>query len=245
MDSPGGGGLPCAGGTRPKRGEQAADTGGKTLVDKTILCFGDSNTHGTVAIADLQERRRFDRRDRWPTVMAQALGAGWEVIPEGHPGRTAVFDDPVEGAHKNGLTMLPALLETHRPIDLVIVMLGTNDAKARFAAPAFDIARGIERVARAILASDSGPDGKAPAVLLASPVPLIETGVLGPVFAGGAAKSAELAPLLQEAAARIGAGFIDLGQSAKADPTDGIHLSAAAQAAIGQAMAGAVRRMFG
>ncbi|WP_172300472.1 SGNH/GDSL hydrolase family protein [Pseudoruegeria sp. HB172150] len=212
--------------------------------DKVILCFGDSNTHGTVAMDSVMDRRRFSKNQRWPNVMATELDSGWEVIAEGHPGRTAVFDDPVEGAHKNGLTVLPSLLETHRPIDLVIVLLGTNDTKARFSANAFDIAKALERVVRAINSSDAGPDCRAPRVLLAAPVPVVETGPIAPMFEGAAAKARALGPLLAQAAARCGAGFIDLASVAEVDPTDGVHLSAGSQAAIGRAMAETVRAMF-
>ena len=71
------------------------------------------------------------RDERWAGRLARLL-PDWEVIAEGHPGRTTVHDDPVEGAHRNGLTVLPALLESHRPVDVVLVMLGTNDLKERF-----------------------------------------------------------------------------------------------------------------
>lgn len=211
---------------------------------RSVLCFGDSNTHGTMAMRDLTDRGRFARAQRWPSVMAVTLGDGYEVIAEGHPGRNAVFDDPVEGEHKNGLRILPALLESHRPLDLVIVMLGTNDLKARFSVPASDIAIGLERLVAAIRQSDAGPEGAAPGVLLAAPVPVEEVGFLGDMFAGGAAKSRALPPLLADVAARQNVGFINLAPVAQVDPVDGIHLSAKAQAAIGAAMAGAVQRMF-
>ena len=211
---------------------------------RTVLCFGDSNTHGTRAIARWGDRGRFDHAARWPSVMAKQLGEGWEVIAEGHPGRTAVFDDPVEGAHKNGLRALPVLLESHKPLDLVIVMLGTNDLKARFGVPASDIALGLERIVQAIRLSDAGPEGAAPRVLLAAPVPVIETGVLETMFAGGAEKARALPPLLAEVAARQGTGFFDLAPVAVVDTTDGVHLGTAAQAAIGRAMAQAVTELF-
>ncbi len=211
---------------------------------RTVLCFGDSNTHGTAAMADLTDLRRFDPAARWPNVMARQLGSRWDVIAEGQPGRNAVFDDPVDGAHKNGLRILPALLETHRPIDLVIVALGTNDLKARFSLPVSDIALGIERLVRAIVASDAGSDFKPPRVLLSAPVPIEEVGFLGDIFEGGAKKSRALPRLLAEVAQRQNAGFIDLGCVAEIDPLDGIHLDAEGQAAVGRAMAEAVESLF-
>ena len=211
---------------------------------RTVLCFGDSNTHGTPAMGEIDERRRFDRAERWPAIMASRLGCDWEVIAEGQPGRNAVFDDPIEGEHRNGLRVIPALLETHRPIDLVIVALGTNDLKARFSAPVSDIALGLERLVSVIRASDAGPNLSSPQVLLAAPAPIVEAGFLGDMFAGGAAKSRALPPLLVEVAQRQKVGFIDLGRVVEVDPVDGVHLTSKGQAAVGAAMAEAVRKMF-
>ena len=83
-------------------------------MNRTILCFGDSNTHGTKPMPDLNGAGRFDHAARWPSVMGQALGQGFEVISEGHPGRTTVHDDPMEGDYRNGIRVLPALLESHK-----------------------------------------------------------------------------------------------------------------------------------
>ena len=214
------------------------------MTDRSILCFGDSNTHGTKAMRSNVDRRRFVKELRWPDVMAAALGPEFSVIAEGHPGRTAVFDDPVEGAHKNGLRALPMLLESHRPLDLVIIMLGTNDLKVRFGVPAADIALAIDRLVVEVLKSDAGPKSMAPRVLVAAPVPILETGFLGEMFAGGAAKSRALAGHLKAVADRRRAGFVDLGAVAEVDPVDGIHLTAKAMAAIGVAMTSAVQGMF-
>lgn len=208
---------------------------------RTVLCFGDSNTHGARALRTVVDRRRFDKPMRWTSIMAQSLGAQFDVISEGHPGRTAVFDDPIDGAHRNGLRMLQTALESHRPLDLVIVMLGTNDLKARFNASAHDIALGIQRLVLDIRRSDSGPDGAAPRVLLVAPVPVIETGFLGETFAGAAEKSRALAASLRDVAERQGVAFADMGQHAAVDSVDGIHLDADAHAAIGAAMADHVR----
>ena len=93
------------------------------------------------------ERGRFDKDVRWTGVMAANLpGGDFTIIEEGLPGRTTVFDDPIEGAHKNGMRTLRAVLESHREIDLVIVMLGTNDLKHRFSVTAADIATGAEKL---------------------------------------------------------------------------------------------------
>ena len=214
------------------------------MTTRTVLCFGDSNTHGTVAMRHEADRRRHPYHQRWTTVMADELGDGWQVIPEGHPGRTAVFDDPIEGPHKNGSRVLQAILESHRPIDLVILMLGTNDFKARFNMSAYDVASGLQRLIVAIKGSDSGPNGSAPKVLLAAPATLLETGIGKEMVAGATAKSEVLPEYLQRVAASQQTGFINVSEVAKVDPVDGIHLDVAAHRTIGQAMATAVRNGF-
>lgn len=214
------------------------------MTQRTVLCFGDSNTHGTRALRHATDLRRFDRDVRWPGQMATALGNDWHVIEEGHPSRTTVHDDPVEGPHKNGLTVLPALLDSHRPIDLVIVMLGTNDLKMRYSLPAMDIAASLLRLITCIKSSIAGVDLGAPKILIVAPVPILETGYLAEMFEGGAAKSQKLAGYFAAIAKRSDVGFFDAGSVAQVDPVDGIHLLPAAHAAIGAAIAAAVTEMI-
>lgn len=214
------------------------------MTTRTVLCFGDSNTHGTCAMRTSTDRRRHERTVRWPSVMADALGPSFDVIAEGHPGRTAVFDDPVEGTHKNGLRALHVILESHRPIDLVILMLGTNDLKARFSVSAHEIALGLQRLVIEIRRSDSGRDNARPDVLLAAPVPVMETGVFVDMFAGASEKSEALPEMLKQVAERQSVSFMEVGRVASVDPVDGIHLDATAHAAIGAAMTAFVRKHY-
>lgn len=213
--------------------------------ERTVLCYGDSNTHGILATERAEISIRLPRPARWPGAMAAALGPGWHVIEEGLPGRTSVHDDPVEGGHRNGLTVLPALLDTHRPLDLVIIMLGTNDLKARFAVTAADIGRSLERLGRAVRLSQAGHGGAAPALILVAPPPIAEVGWPAPHFTGGAEKAETLAPEVAAAAARVGAGFFDAGAHTAVDPVDGIHLTEAGHTALGQGLASAARDLFG
>lgn len=210
---------------------------------RTVLLFGDSNTHGTKPMPDLAGAGRFDREERWAGRLAKLL-PDWEVITEGHPGRTAVHDDPVEGEHRNGLRVLPALLESHKPIDVVVVMLGTNDLKPRFSVNAGDIAHSLERLVRMIRASDCGPNDAAPQVLLVAPPPILEVGCLAGMFEGGAAKSQRLAAEVEAAAKRVGVPFLDAGQVVKVSPVDGIHYDAEANPALAEAFAAAIRAHF-
>lgn len=209
----------------------------------TILVFGDSNSHGTMPLSRLGGVERHPKSARWPEVMARALET--EVISEGHPGRTTVHDDPIDGAFKNGMRALPAILESHRPLDLVIVMLGTNDCKARFCLRGWDIAAGVGKLAQVVQASNAGPGGVAPRVMLVAPVPVEESGVLAEMFQGGRARSRAIAPALRDEAERLGCAFFDAGRVAQVDMLDGVHMNASAQAALGLAMGDAVAAVLG
>ncbi len=208
----------------------------------TVLVFGDSNSHGTMPLARLGQLDRHPPDARWPAVMARALDL--DVVTEGHPGRTSVHDDPVDGSHKNGRRALQAILESHRPLDLVAIMLGTNDCKARFGLRGWDIAAGIGKLAQMVLASDAGPGGAAPRVLLIAPMPVEETGVLAEMFQGGRARSRAIAPALRDEAERLNCAFFDAGRVVHVDPLDGVHLDAGAQRSLGLALADAVRDLL-
>jgi len=90
------------------------------------------------------------------------LGDEYRVVEEGLSGRTTVWNDPIEGDHKNGRTYLRPCLESHSPVDLVTLMLGTNDLKARFGSSASDIAQGAASLAEIVMRSGCGPGGDAP-----------------------------------------------------------------------------------
>lgn len=213
-------------------------------MEKTVLCFGDSNTHGTRAMRHVGDRRRFGKSVRWTGVMAANLPSDFNIIEEGLPGRTTVFDDPIEGAHKNGMRTLRAVLESHREVDLVIIMLGTNDLKHRFSVTASDIATGAEKLIIEVRNALVGRDGSASQMLLVSPVPVEEVGILADMFLGGAEKSKALGAKMAAVAERQEIGFLDLADVAQVDLVDGIHLDEKAHEAIGQAMAKSVMRLM-
>ncbi|NCO21983.1 MAG: SGNH/GDSL hydrolase family protein [Rhodobacterales bacterium] len=201
-----------------------------------ILVYGDSNSFGTPPMAERGLGARMPAPQRWTSVMAAALGKDWQVIVEGLPGRTTVHDDMVEGAHRNGLTVLPAVLYSHAPLDMVVIMLGTNDLKMRFNVPAIDIALSIGRLAALALASGVTRD-----VLIVCPASVRETGCLAGMFEGAEARGAGLCVHVMREAARLGVGFVDAGAHVSVDPLDGVHLNAAAHAVLGQVIAEAVR----
>ncbi|MFQ5623584.1 MAG: SGNH/GDSL hydrolase family protein [Paracoccaceae bacterium] len=204
--------------------------------ERTLLCFGDSNTHGACPMAHVDDRRRYPWRVRWTGVLAAGLGQGWRVVEEGHNGRTTVHPDPIEGTNRNGLAYIPVSLESHQPIDVVLLMLGTNDLKARYNLPPSDIAAGLNVVVRTICASEAGPDGAAPGVIIMAPPPILETGCLAEMFDGGTRKSTRLADLYRDVAHRYGAGFIDTGRHIVSSAVDGIHFDIDQHAELGKVM---------
>lgn len=212
---------------------------------RVILCFGDSNTHGTKPMPTIDSSGRFGHEARWPSVMGKALGDGYEVIAEGHPGRTTAHDDPIEGKNRNATRVLNALLDSHLPIDLVIVKLGTNDLKYRFHLSATDVAFGVENLVKLIRASIAGPGGKAPEVMVVCPPPIVEVGDLGDIFAEGTGPSRQLSAAFAKMARRLNLPLVDAGKIIAVSPVDGIHYEAEAQVKLGLAMADAVRRHFG
>jgi len=207
------------------------------MSEKVVLAYGDSNTHGTVPMETLEDQGRLGPAERWPGICAAALGAGWRIVEEGLPGRTTVHPDPVEGVYKNGLAILPAILESHRPIDLVVLMLGTNDLKQKFCVPPVEVANAVSLLLHTLRHSYMGPGGGQPRLLLVAPAPIEETGCLAEMFTGGAAKSRRLAALYAAEAARHGAAFLDAGEVIAVSPVDGIHFDAEAHAALGRAIA--------
>ncbi len=214
------------------------------MMIRTMLCYGDSNTHGTMPMEGLEEMRRFGPAERWPGVMTAELGSGWRVIEEGLPGRTTVHPDPVAGAYKNGLAVLPAILESHRPIDLVVLMLGTNDLKCRFQVPAVEIGESVAQLILTVQHSMAGPGGAAPKLLLVCPPPVLEAGCLGDIFEGAAEKSKKLGPVYSHVAARHDVAFLDAGTVIVSSPVDGVHFDAAEHVKLGRAVAAAVKAMM-
>ena len=212
---------------------------------RTVVCFGDSNTYGTPAMAGPDDWGRFGPDERWPGILRGSLGSGYIIVEEGLPGRTTVHDDPIEGVDKNGLTALPMVLGSHRPIDLLIITLGTNDLKARFAVTAQDIAASVGVLVRHAQASPAGPDSTPPKILVIVPAPIFETGFMTGHFAGGAAKSQLFGRCYTDVMARLGVPVLDAGQIVQSDPLDGIHLSRDSHAALGRAVAQRVTELIG
>src|SRR6188768_466661 len=136
----------------------------------TVVCYGDSNTHG----ADPITHGRFPRDVRWPGVLASELGDAAAVIEEGLNGRTTLWDDPFMD-FRNGKPYLLPCLRSHQPVDVLVLMLGTNDLKTIFGRAAHEIAAGAGALVDIALTSGTGPGGGPPAVLLVAPPRLGDT----------------------------------------------------------------------
>jgi len=214
---------------------------------KTILCYGDSNTWGydPVASQTAPAPRRHAPDIRWTGVLARELGSGYRVVEEGQNGRTTVHDDPIM-TNRNGRSYLPACLESQKPIDLVILMLGTNDLKVMFNLPAGEIAAGVGQLAKFIRQSDAGPDDKAPQVLLLCPAnvgDMTHLPDLAEKFAGALEKTQRF-PAYYEAVAKLhGCAFLNIQPVVTASRIDALHLEAAEHQKLGVALAEKVRSL--
>ena len=165
------------------------------------------------------------------------------MVEEGLPGRTTVWDDPIEG-YKNGKEYLIPCLETHKPIDLVIIMLGTNDLKVRFSLSAYDVAAGVGVLVEIVQRSEAGPGGGAPRVLLMAPPPLGRLTEFSEMLEGGKTKSRRLAAHFQRVARELGCTFLDTSNIIVSSDFDGVHLEAEEHGKLGRAVAAVVRNML-
>ncbi len=217
---------------------------------KRVLCFGDSNTWGFIPAATPPTIGRYDREKRWPHVMAAALGGTVEVIEEALNGRTTDAPDPlipVAAAGADGSAYLPAALASHLPLDLVIIMLGTNDVKPHLGRPAARIAFGAKKLLDMVRTLDGGVGTTYPnpKMLLIAPPPLGRLSeFFEEMFAGGHAKTVAMAPLYKDVARMTGAAFLNAGAHIQTDGEDGVHFSEAAQRALGLAVAEKLRTIF-
>lgn len=208
----------------------------------TVVCYGDSNTHG----ADPITQGRHPRDVRWPGVLAAELGGSVAVIEEGLNGRTTVWDDPFRD-FRNGKSYLLPCLRSHQPVDVLVLMLGTNDLKTIFGRSAHEIAAGAMALVEIALGSGTGPGGGPPAVLLVAPPRLGETTDRSELWGFGEARAkSEALPRLYRNVARIkGVAFLDAAALVVGDPGDGVHLGAADHAILGRAVGVAVLELLG
>ena len=213
---------------------------------KTILAYGDSLTFGANPIPG---GPRHAHEDRWPAALERALGGAARVIAEGLGGRTTVHDVGWAAADRNGARILPTLLESHSPLDLVIIMLGTNDLKPFHGRTAQEAANGMRRLVQIVRGHYVKTSDVTPRIILVSPPHIIHSDhpEMIPHFGGRAviAESQELARWYRLRADEYGCGFFDAATVAKAHPADGVHLDAENTRKIGEALAPLVKSTLG
>ena len=180
----------------------------------SVVCYGDSNTYGF----DPHTGGRYPYEKRWTTLLGEKLGDRYEVIPEGLNGRTTAYDRP-GAAWKNGISSFVACLGTHKPVDYLVIMLGTNDCNASLGLSAEDIAKGMENLVD--LAEEKSPElqGYVPQIVVVAP-PAIREDYENSPFASelspeSVQKSRDIAPLYKEIAERHGCLFVDATEGAE------------------------------
>ena len=211
---------------------------------KTILCYGDSNTWGYIP----GSAGRYARHQRWTGVLQRALGGDFAVIEEGLNGRTTVLDDPTK-PFKNGKDYLIPCLDSHAPLDLAILMLGTNDLKHRFGMSAFDIGANVATLLGLVKQSTSSSAGGAPQVLLMAPPPVGKLTVVGSnnfpeIFRDAEEKSRMLGSIYRRLAQEAGAAFLDTSEAIVSSDVDGIHFDLEEHRKLGEFVATAVKKLI-
>ena len=221
-------------------------------VKKEILCYGDSNTWGCIPRwQDLGvPSDRYAPDVRWTGRLASLLGEGYHIIEEGLGGRTSVYDFPGE-SWRNGLPYLPPCLLTHRPLDLVVLMLGTNDLHACLHPTSAHLGDGIRTLVDVVRATPKcGRALTPPPILIIAPA-LIKEGQgrreVYPKLGGeaGEALSRQFAPVYRQAAEELGCYFLDAALYAQPSDADGLHWMPESHRRLADALAGVIPSILG
>lgn len=208
---------------------------------RTILCYGDSNTWGS----NPEHRERFSEDVRWPGVLRREIGEEYRVIEEELNGTTTIWDDSIGGSHKNGRAHLIPYLESHKPLDLVTPMFGTNHLTKRFSVSASDIAQSAASLADIRQSSGCGLDGGAPEVLLISPPPLGKLTDYAETFEGSEGKLKKFSGQYRRLAEQYRCDFLDASVMVVWSDIDGIQVDASEHRKLGEAVAALVGETLG
>lgn len=190
----------------------------------TVLCYGDSNTYGYVPETGM----RYPRDVRYPGRLQMLLGDDYTVIEEGCNGRTTIHDDPIDG-WKNGLDYLKPCLNSHKPVDIVIMMLGSNDLKDTFHMSAKDIAEGAGVLVKVIKEFTAEKQGFIPKIILVSP-PEIGEGIKSSPFYGAfyedaIERSRQFPEHYRAVAEDLGCIFFNAAEYIRPSEYDSLHLT--------------------
>lgn len=209
---------------------------------KTVLCYGDSNTYGYNPSNGL----RYPEDVRWTGILRTLLGNEYRIVEEGCNGRTTIFDDPAEG-WKNGLTYLQPCLNSHKPVDIVILMLGSNDLKKTFHASAEAIADGAGELVNVIQTFTREKQGFEPKIILVSP-PEIGEGMWSSPFYGSfdetaIQRSREFPKYYQKVAEKYQCVFFDAAEYIEPSEVDSLHLSREAHSILAKELCEVIRHI--
>jgi lysophospholipase L1-like esterase len=208
-----------------------------------LLTFGDSNTHGTMPIADENVRGRYGSDVRWPCVAAAQLGDHWTLIEEGLPGRTTLHPDPDMGNHMEGSSGLRIALESHGPIDYMTLFLGVNDLKSQYNMTPKGVADDIGALMDIALSAEMQERHAGFEVLVICPPPILEQGPIADKFVGGRVKSLALPQHYAEVAQTRNLPVMYAGEYIESSPIDGIHFAPEMHLKLGAAVASALKSM--
>ncbi|MCR4328096.1 MAG: GDSL-type esterase/lipase family protein [Patescibacteria group bacterium] len=200
---------------------------------KTIVCYGDSNTWGRAPKAG-----RYPRSVRWTGFLQKLLGDNYEVISEGVSGRTFVVVDP-ENPWRSGITHLKSILRSNLPIDVMIIMLGTNDTKDKFNLELEDIGKHLQQTIDLIRKEDI----KNILIVCPSDIVIPESGIADPRYIGGSDKMKKLPKLYKEVADKNNCHFIDAGQYIASSTIDGLHLEPEAHKKLAEVLRDEILKM--
>jgi lysophospholipase L1-like esterase len=192
---------------------------------KRILCYGDSLTYGSKHAACSATSSRFPINQRWTGILQSILGNDYEIIEEGLSGRTTDMDDK-DSSDRNGLKYFRPCLTSHFPIDLLVLLLGTNDLKDRFHKTPTQIANSLISYIKFVKEISSQKRVALPQILLLTP-PLIIQKYLPQDwdFKDGEEKSKQLSAEYQEVATETATNFFDLSTLVTPSPKHSGHLS--------------------
>lgn len=211
---------------------------------KHIFVYGDSLTWGIIPMT--RSRFPFDRR--WPGVLEAALlraGRAVRISENCLNGRRTVWDDPYKQG-RNGLIGLEQLMEIHSPLDLVIIMLGSNDFQSMHHYTAWHSAQGVAALIDAIRAAPIEPGMPLPEILvIAPPRANNPRGPVAPKFRGAEEKSVGLNAAFAEMCRTLHCPFFAAEDVITASKVDGVHLDEDQHAALGAALAPVVAGIFG
>lgn len=214
---------------------------------KSILCYGDSNTWGHNPQPENGDMR-YPEGQRWPGILQEKLLGKAKILEEGLCGRTIMFEDPV-APYRHGGQYLGCALQTHQPLDLVILMLGTNDVRHIFTPSVKEIAMGMQNLVKKIKNADDYYNGKVPAVLVIAPAPVRNEICTSEFYGMYDEESVKKSKQLFEAYSRVLEGMeqvevIDAGAVAEVSLEDCIHLSKKGHTDLAEAVYQNVIRMI-